>query len=105
MARYQQVAVISPLIRGIAGTGVWAFRGESAGIAFDHQVGDHHARVQQMPLIPDQGPVEQLAAAGQHPALHDRVRSRHLDPAEHDRDRNLSNVWTFIIGRPYQFPD
>ena len=34
--------------------------------------------VQQMPLIPDQGPVEQLAAAGQHPALHDRVHSRHL---------------------------
>jgi hypothetical protein len=42
--------------------------------------------VQQMPLIPDQGPVEQLAAAGQHPSLHDRVHSRHLDPAEHDRD-------------------
>jgi hypothetical protein len=37
--------------------------------------------VQQMPLIPDQGPVEQLAAAGQHPALHDRVaphRQLHL---------------------------
>jgi hypothetical protein len=29
--------------------------------------------VQQVPLIPDQGPVKQLAAAGLHPTLHERV--------------------------------
>ena len=40
----------------------------------------------QVLLIPDQGPVGQLAAAGQHPSLHDRVHSRHLDPAEHGLD-------------------
>jgi hypothetical protein len=38
----------------------------------------------QVPPVPDQGAVEQLAAAGQHPPLADRVHSRHLDPAEHD---------------------
>ena len=42
--------------------------------------------VQQVRLIPDQGPVEQLAAAGLHPALHDRVHSGHLDPAEYRFD-------------------
>jgi len=32
--------------------------------------------VQQVPLVPDQGPAEQqLAAAGLHPSLHDRARS------------------------------
>ena len=41
-------------------------------------------RVEQVPLVPDQGAVQQLPAAGQHPAFHDRVHSRHLDPAEHD---------------------
>jgi hypothetical protein len=39
--------------------------------------------VQQVPLVPDQGPVEQLAPAGLHPSLHDRVHSRHLNTAEH----------------------
>src|ERR1700749_3912961 len=29
--------------------------------------------VQQVRLVPDQGPVKQLAAAGLHPALHDRI--------------------------------
>jgi hypothetical protein len=42
--------------------------------------------VQEVPLVPDQGPVKQLAAAGLHPALHDRIHSRHLDPAEHRLD-------------------
>ena len=42
--------------------------------------------MQQVPLAPDQGPVKQLAAAGLYPPLHDRVRSRHLDAAEHDLD-------------------
>jgi hypothetical protein len=42
--------------------------------------------VQQVPLVPDQGPVEQLAAAGLHPSLHERVYSRHLDTAKHHLD-------------------
>jgi hypothetical protein len=42
--------------------------------------------VQQVPLVPDQGPVKQLAAAGLHLPFHDRVHPRHLDPAEHDLD-------------------
>jgi hypothetical protein len=33
-------------------------------------------RVEQVRLVPDQGPVEQLTAAGLHPALHDRVGLR-----------------------------
>jgi hypothetical protein len=37
-------------------------------------------------MVPHQGPAEQLAAAGLHPSLRDRVHSRHLDPAEHDLD-------------------
>ncbi len=36
------------------------------------------------------GPVEQLAAAGLHPSLHDRVHSRHLDPAEYSFDARVS---------------
>ncbi len=42
-----------------------------------------------MPLIPDQGPVQQLVAAGLHPALHDRVHPRHPDAAEHDLDPRI----------------
>jgi hypothetical protein len=37
--------------------------------------------VEQVLLVPDQGPVEQLAATGQHPSLHDRV----LDSASGSR--------------------
>lgn len=45
--------------------------------------------VEQMPLIPDQGPVQQLASAGLHPPFHDRVHSRHRDTAEHDLDTRI----------------
>jgi hypothetical protein len=39
--------------------------------------------VEQVPLVPDQGPVKQLAAAGLHPTLHDRVgRRRRLHPIQ-----------------------
>ena len=48
--------------------------------------------VEQVPLIPDQDPVKQLAAAGLHPALHDRVHSRHLDAAEHDLDASVLSM-------------
>ncbi len=40
--------------------------------------------VQQVRLIPDQGPVEQLATAGLHPPLHDGIHAGHPDAAEHD---------------------
>src|ERR1700692_4010966 len=36
--------------------------------------------VEQVPLVPDQGAVEQFAAAGLHPPVHDRIHSRHLAP-------------------------
>jgi hypothetical protein len=50
--------------------------------------------VEQEPLVPDQGPAKQLAAAGLHPAFHDRVHSRHLDTAEHDLDAGVfEHVW------------
>jgi hypothetical protein len=42
--------------------------------------------VDQVALIPDQGAVEQLAAAGLYPALHDRVRAGYPDDGEHDTD-------------------
>ena len=45
--------------------------------------------VQQVRLVPDQGPVGQFAAAGLHPAFHDRVHSGHLDPAEHGLDARV----------------
>src|SRR4051795_12741930 len=31
--------------------------------------------VEQVPLVPDQGPVQQFVAAGLHPSLHDRVHA------------------------------
>ncbi len=43
--------------------------------------GVHH-----VPLVPGQGAAGQPAAAGQHPSFHERVHSRHLDPAEYDFD-------------------
>jgi hypothetical protein len=46
--------------------------------------------VRQVRLVPDQGPFEQLAAAGLHPAFHERVHSRHLDPAEYSFDARVS---------------
>jgi hypothetical protein len=45
--------------------------------------------VQQMPLVPDQRPVEQFVAAGLDPPFHDRVHARHPDAAEHDRDTDV----------------
>ena len=41
-------------------------------------------------MVPDQGPVEQFAAAGLHPAFHDRVHSGRLDPAEYRFDACVS---------------
>jgi hypothetical protein len=40
----------------------------------------------QMPLIPDQGPVQELAAAAADPAFHDRIHPRRLDRRADDPD-------------------
>ena len=46
-------------------------------------------RVQQMGLVPDQHPVQQLVPTGAYSALHDRVHSRHPNPGEHDLDASV----------------
>jgi len=46
-------------------------------------------RTKQVPLIPDQGPIEKLTAAGQHPPFRDRVHSRHPNSGEHDLDARV----------------
>jgi hypothetical protein len=45
--------------------------------------------VQQASLAPVRGTVQQLAAAGPHPALHDRICAGRLDAAEHDPDTGV----------------
>jgi hypothetical protein len=57
--------------------------------------------VEQVPLVPDQGPVEKLAAAGLYPSLHERVHSRHLDTAEQDRD---PGVLEHVVEQPENLP-
>ena len=47
-------------------------------------------RVQKMALVPDERAVQEFTAAGLHPAFHDGVHSRHLDPAGHHFDARLS---------------
>lgn len=42
--------------------------------------------VEEVALVPDQGPVQELVSAGLHPPFHDRVHSRHLDASEDDLD-------------------
>jgi hypothetical protein len=45
--------------------------------------------VEQMVLVPDQGPIQELSPAVQHPAFHDRVHARGSYPAEHDFDAGV----------------
>jgi hypothetical protein len=45
--------------------------------------------MEQVPLVPDQGPVEELAAAGQHPPLRDRVHPWHPHAGEPHLDARL----------------
>src|ERR1051325_11378242 len=46
--------------------------------------------VKQVPLVPDQGAVEQFAATGLYPALDDRVhRGGHLNTTEYDLDAGV----------------
>jgi hypothetical protein len=47
--------------------------------------------VQQVPLIPDQGAIQQLTAAGLHPPFHDRVHSRHPNSGEHDLNPRIAH--------------
>ena len=63
--------------------GRWRFPGEAGGVV---ELLELVQGVEQVPLVPDQSAVEQFAAAGLHSSLHERVHSRHLDPAEHDLD-------------------
>ncbi|MGY3199988.1 hypothetical protein ACVW19_000502 [Streptomyces sp. TE5632] len=48
--------------------------------------------VQKMALVPDQCAAQQLSPAGRHPPLHDRVRSRCPDAAEHHLDTRVLEV-------------
>jgi hypothetical protein len=62
--------------------------------------------VQQVPLIPDQGAVQQLTAAGPHPPFHDRIHSRHLDAAEHDLNARVHEDGVEQLGElPVSVPD
>ncbi|MDX3230470.1 hypothetical protein [Streptomyces sp. ME19-01-6] len=42
--------------------------------------------MEEVVLVSDQGPVQELVSAGLHPPFHDRVHSRHLDAGEDDLD-------------------
>ncbi|WP_181923543.1 hypothetical protein [Streptomyces inhibens] len=46
-------------------------------------------RVEQVPLVSDQGPVQQFTPAGLHPPFHERVHSRHPNTAEYDLDPRI----------------
>jgi hypothetical protein len=65
--------------------------------------------VEQVVLVPDQGPVQQLASAGLHPALHDRIHAGHPDAAEHDLDSRVlhdgvEQLGEFAVSVPDQEP-
>ncbi len=65
--------------------------------------------VEQVALVPDQGPVQQLAAAGLHPPLHDRIHAGHPDAAEHDLDSRVlhdgvEQLGEFAVPVPDQEP-
>ena len=47
-------------------------------------------RLHAVALIPDERAVQQLVPACLHPAFHDRIHPRHLDPAEHHLDPRFS---------------
>jgi hypothetical protein len=46
--------------------------------------------VQKVGPVPDQRAIQELAPAGLHPPLHDRVHRRHPDPAEYSFDARVS---------------
>jgi hypothetical protein len=63
---------------GVGDALVWPVRVEES-LVFAHGV-------QEMALVPDEGAVEEFAAAGPHPLFHDRVHPGHLDAAANNRD-------------------
>jgi hypothetical protein len=56
------------------------WRGRLTPVRFIENCLNSRTALTQVPLVPDQGPVEQLAAAGPHPSLHNRGHPRHQDP-------------------------
>ncbi|MFB4306885.1 ISAs1 family transposase [Actinomadura sp. GTD37] len=58
-----------------------------ATLASQPDITAHNARTpepwEQVPLVPDQDAVEELAGAGPHPPLHHRVHPRHPHPGQH----------------------
>jgi hypothetical protein len=46
-------------------------------------------RVQEVALVPDERAIQQLVPACLYPAFHDRIHSRHLDPAQDDLDPGI----------------
>jgi hypothetical protein len=58
--------------------------------------------VEQVPLVPDQGPIQQFATAGLHPPFHDRVHSWHPDAAQYGGDAGVGEYrveqrWEFAV--------
>jgi hypothetical protein len=45
--------------------------------------------VEQVTLVPDQRPVQELTPAGQHPPFHHRVHPRHPHPGQHRLDSGI----------------
>jgi hypothetical protein len=46
-------------------------------------------RVEKVSLVPDEGAVQEFAAAGLYPPFHDRVHARYPHSAEHDLDAGV----------------
>ena len=66
-------------------------------------------RLKKVALIPDERAVQQFVSACLHPAFHDRVHPRHLDPAGHDLDprvleHGVEQAGVFAVAVPDQEP-
>nr|BFE31318.1 hypothetical protein GCM10010200_035690 [Actinomadura rugatobispora] len=55
---------------------------------------------ERVPLLPDQGPVEQLTPTGLHPPLRDRVHPRHPYPGQHHLDARITQDGVEEFGKP-----
>ena len=58
-------------------------------------------RVHKVALVPDERAIQQLVPARLHPAFHDRIHSRHLDPAQ---DNLEPGVLDYGIKQAGNFP-
>jgi hypothetical protein len=62
--------------------------------------------VEEMPLVPDQGAVQQFTAAGLHPPVHDGVHAGDPDATEHDLDPRVGEDRVEQFGElPVPVPD